>query len=879
MRLQRLRLRHFRAVEDREVRFREHGVTIIRGDNETGKSSLREAVDLLLKLPHDWKDARLRRVKPVDRDVGPEVELEMTIGPYHFVYRKRWLKNAETVLQIETPAPEHYTGREAHNRVRELVEHHADWTLWQALHADQGVNLAQAQYRASRSLVRALDRIAAAQLSDDAADSLYERVKQEYERYFTAQGRLKKEHAEVRRQAEAADQQAADLGRRLADLEAAVARYELLATELNNLQGQLAEADGRLGELAALSERIRALESRLETQRAQAQLAVQELKAAQQRSEARARLVAEAERRRSEQADLQTTCVAMRERLQTASRARADAATGLAQARQAEEEAVRRRELAAADFEHHRDRLDHQQLVERLAAVREGQQALAEAEAFLSTCRVDDARLAEIERAHLAVEQVRAQLELNKTTVVLEPEGELTLIVDGRTERLAAHEPWQRTFGERTVMELPGVARLTVEPGRGTAALAAQLRATQENLAQRLAEAAASDVEAARELNRRRLAMAAQREAAAKRIRQAQRDLTPQEMERRIDQLALAIDDYAGRRPAEPRLALDLDAARLSKEAAEAVEREAQERRGRCQERLDQAEQELAQTQREAERLTALVEQASAELRASEAELARARDEVGDAELAGLLAEAEQRAQAAQAEEQALQAELETLAPATVRAEERAWREQREALAGRMTELRRERDHLAARLEIEGAQGLHEAAGQAQAEAGRAWSEWQRLDERAEAARLLWQVLHRHREEAHRRYHAPLREMIERLGRPVFGDTFAVELNEQLQIARRTLNGISLPFEDLSTGAREQLCVIERLACAAIVSPDGGAPVILDDALGYADPRRLAALGRVLSLAGRDGQVILLTSNPERFRDVADAAVVELNTS
>ena len=133
------------------------------------------------------------------------------------------------------------------------------------------------------------------------------------------------------------------------------------------------------------------------------------------------------------------------------------------------------------------------------------------------------------------------------------------------------------------------------------------------------------------------------------------------------------------------------------------------------------------------------------------------------------------------------------------------------------------------------------------------------------------------RDEARRAYLRPLRERIEQLGRIVFGSSFSVEMDEELRVKTRTLEGRTLPFEELSTGAREQIGVISRLACAMIVSGDEtGVPVILDDALGYSDPERLKEMGAVLSVASRHAQVILLTSAPDRYVHVGGAQVHRL---
>ena len=77
-------------------------------------------------------------------------------------------------------------------------------------------------------------------------------------------------------------------------------------------------------------------------------------------------------------------------------------------------------------------------------------------------------------------------------------------------------------------------------------------------------------------------------------------------------------------------------------------------------------------------------------------------------------------------------------------------------------------------------------------------------------------------------------------------------------------------------GAREQLGIISRLACAAIVSTDGGAPVVLDDALGWTDPDRVRRMGAAIASAGRDCQIIVLTCTPGRYSSVGGAKVVPL---
>ena len=97
------------------------------------------------------------------------------------------------------------------------------------------------------------------------------------------------------------------------------------------------------------------------------------------------------------------------------------------------------------------------------------------------------------------------------------------------------------------------------------------------------------------------------------------------------------------------------------------------------------------------------------------------------------------------------------------------------------------------------------------------------------------------RERTRAAYVGPLQDGVDALGRIVFGPSFQVCIDESLAIESRTLSGKTIPLASLSAGTREQLAVILRLACATVVASDGGVPVILDDVLGYSDPRRLEA--------------------------------------
>jgi len=148
VRLLRLRLRNWRGVEQQEIEFAPCGVTVISGPNEAGKSSLIEALDMLFDRLDSSSKADLKAVKPVHKDEGPEVEAVVEAGRWRFRYRKRFHKRPLTELEVAAPRPESRTGRDAHQRVLEILEEALDLPLWKALRIAQDAGRGRAELSA-----------------------------------------------------------------------------------------------------------------------------------------------------------------------------------------------------------------------------------------------------------------------------------------------------------------------------------------------------------------------------------------------------------------------------------------------------------------------------------------------------------------------------------------------------------------------------------------------------------------------------------------------------------------------------------------------------------------------------------------------------------
>lgn len=190
--------------------------------------------------------------------------------------------------------------------------------------------------------------------------------------------------------------------------------------------------------------------------------------------------------------------------------------------------------------------------------------------------------------------------------------------------------------------------------------------------------------------------------------------------------------------------------------------------------------------------------------------------------------------------------------------------------------MRDQRLAIEARLEQSGRQGRYEALEDARGAAEHADRKLAAVRRRAEAARLLHDTLQAHRAAAKRRYVAPFADAIRRLGRVVYGPGLDVEVAENLAVEARVLDGDRIGYEALSTGAKEQLAILIRLAVATLVDPRDGVPVVIDDALGYSDPARLRRMTAAFSMVGAEAQVILLTCTPGRYDGIVGAEVIRL---
>jgi hypothetical protein len=876
MRLLRIRLANFKGVERSDVEFAPSGVTVIEGPNEVGKSTIADALTLLFDYLDSSGADEVKRAKPVDRDAGPEVELEAEAGAYAFVYRKRWLREKETVLRITRPRAEQVTGREAHERMKAILEETTDTALWKALRLTQGDKVGQAATGAGGTLRTALDKAAGTVPDGPVETTLWERARAEYLAYWTPTGQAKVESQNHDRAVAKLRADVDTVTATLDKLESDIARFAELQLELVALAALARDADVVHERLAADWQRLQAMESSVRALEAEAGTARIAADQATQALEARSLLAgqaaaahAEAERLAAGAAVAGAGLAAAEERAKKA----VDALRAARETAAAADDASRAARTAVELLAAHRNRAELVQRRQRVLAARE---ALAKAQATLQAVRLDEAGLDVIAKADLAAHTARAIRDAAQPHVAVTALAPVAIEIGGESIRLSANDVERRSVATELEVVVPGVVSLRVAAGTGGDEAGRAVAAAEERLRALLAAAGVADRPAAEQAIRDRAEAGTARAAARGRLV----ELLGDDLERGQTQLDARIAGLEQQLAGAVMPAGELDAAIGAAEVAAVA---AGERAAACRKAVEQAAPEeaaasgrLAELDKQAAVDRALVGSAREQARLAAERLSAAVAVASDAALTGGAADAAAMATAAQVAAAHARTELEAQAPGAAQAMLANAAQVRAGISEQIRKDEQEQAGVQARLRDHGEEGLAERKDVLQSELEATERSRETYRRAADARRFLFTTLGAARDEAGRAYIEPLRQHVEALGKIVFGPSLQIQVGSDLQVKERTLLGKTLPFDSLSVGAREQLGIITRLACAMIVAPEGGVPVILDDGLGWSDKPRLDAMGAVLKVAGEHCQVIVLTCYPDRYRAVGGAKVVRL---
>lgn len=876
MRILRLRVANFRGIEARTIEFARTGITVIEGPNESGKTSLLHALDLVFEYPAESKHTDVLASKPIGQDVSTEIEVDAVAGPYEFRLMKRFHAKRVTELHVRLPAVEEHTSREAHDRLRQILATSVDLLLWRALRIVQGAALEIPELALKPSLSEALNRAAGGAAAGAREKSLLDAVEEEYQRYFTQTGQPRKDSVELAAAVTGLQGEIDSTAAALAKFDADVDRAEELAAAITSLQVKAAEAQDTERKHKETREKVSRLESDAKLLRSKSNSAQAAFKEAERHVKERALLVQAALDARAKARTLADDLAASEPAFHALEKEAIEAEAQRTKAEEALARAEAAHVAAKRDLEEARDLVDCGILEQRWRTVETADRDAATAHQTIESNKVTDAKRKTLEEANKAVVEARAKLEVGSPKARIVAHRSLHPVIDGEVHLLQEAEEREFPILQSMRISVPDVADVEVVPGADTRGLREEFEKAEKVLKGLLEELGVENLDHA---IRENAALADAKRTVKNHDRivgEALGDLSREKLEHKLTSVRTRVEAAKARRgPDSPPLPMFdetqgclLDAEQDLKTAkADLIVASGRSDSNRT--RLSEAKVKAAESRTKAHSV-------SVEADLAEDRVTSARSGVSDAELERRAVDLATVAEVATRAAETAERDLASADPEHV---ELLLRNAHAASERMKTELRRLQDEelkVKTLLTDHGEDGLSEQFDAKSTDLERAAGDLRRHEGKMAAAKLLRDVMREERDKAQRAYVAPLRGRIESLGRHIFGPTLQVEMDDDLRTVSRTLNGLRVPYESLSGGTREQLGIITRLACAMAVAQDGGVPVILDDALGYSDPRRLEEMGAVLSVAARDCQIVLLTCMPDRYRHIGEATIVAL---
>ena len=869
MKLHRLVLRNYRGIEHREIDFPDQGVVVVSGANEIGKSSMIEALDLLLESKDRSTKKEVKQVKPTNADVGSEVTAEISTGPYRFVYRKRFHKKCETQLTVLEPRREQHSGDEAHDRVQALLAETVDTELWHAQRVLQSASTAAVNLSGCDALTRALDVAA----GDTAALSgteplLIERIDTEYGRYFTPTGRATGEWSAAIVALRDAEQEVQRCAAAVAEVDERVHRHAALSAELAELSPLQQAAGVRQSAARAAADKIALLIEQVKEAELVAAAAIATSTSSQGAHTERQRLRAETDTRAATVAALEAEAQQAAEAQATAQEVTVAADAVVTEAEQLLAVAQQRAETARRTVDELARRGEADRLAARLAKIDAAQRDRDLICTELSAIALTDNCFQQIERGAATVERVESQLALVSATVEFVAAADIELVVGDQRVSLPAGQSWSTTAGGTTDVEVPGVLTARFTPGATALDIQAEYAAAQQDLAAALAAAQVADVAAARLTDQRRRELLSGRDRLTATLVALCGDDEAEQLRSRLAELRAKThgDD----------IAMDVTAARAELEEADTARVKAGADLETHRKVAAAAAAKFTEKATQATLSNGKLAAQRAELAGIADRLAQQRATIPDENLQAIADADLLKAQTAEARVAELREHLAAAAPDAVAAELADATTAAHALQTRHDEIASTLREISVELTVFGSEGRKGMLDAAEITCEHARSEHARVGSRARAVELLRSVMVRHRDTTRLRYVEPFRAELQRLGRPVFGPSFEVDIDTDLCILNRTLDGCTVPYESLSGGAKEQLGILARLAGAALVANEDAVPILIDDALGFTDPERLVKMAEVFDTLGERGQVIILTCMPARYDGVKGAQRIEL---
>lgn len=839
------------------------GLNVVIEPNETGKSTVLEALRAAFFVRHGTKNQLAQSFAPYGEAVGPEIRVSFDADGAPWTVTKRFLRGAS----IEVTGPQGKAqGEEAEARLHALLGSVRDTSqkgdagtygalglLWVAQAEALAVT---APGQIVRDTVRStLEAEVGSIMGGPAYTRVRTRIDEQFGRYWSPTGQKRGRQNEARERVELAEAAARDAAERLAGLERTFSDLETARARLKVLHREIADdTDAQTRkDLSASLETARAAAQILATRRAEHEAVTAKMRGLEDLVDRHRKAVEERDSAELTLGQARARRADVRDGLTTAQQRLVDARSSLGAARTARQEAwgalstgeellraSRRRSAVAAARKRHAELVDFERLQD-------------EAKALAATL-IPAKTMEMIEANERLVAEARASQAAGATRIALSGDAD-GILIDGEPMALG-----ERVLTGETRVRL-GNAELIITPPTGAASAEGALFSALERQKSALAELGVASLSAARARNDAARDAASELRTIAARIAAVTSAddsiglaAGPEALKLFIIELIDDADTVPDGLPDIALLTVNLETADTALARAEGAQESAVEALRRIEQEdapLASAEAGVASTLANASTQIETIERRP-EFPTLAADVASAREQT--AEAAVKLEEATRDATAH--DPAAITRRIETIDART------------KAAGEARTKLEMDVARLEGTIESEGGKGLADREAGASEEAEAARAALQRITEEADTLKLLRDTLDEARDETSAKFVGPVAKRAKRhIERLLPGCDLS--FSEDLTLEAVVRAGISEGCGDLSRGTQEQLAVLTRIAFADMLL-EQGRPVslILDDPLVYADDARLDLMVEILSEAAERMQVILLTCRDRAFRHV-----------
>lgn len=839
------------------------GLNIVIEPNETGKSTLLEALRAAFFVRHGTKNQLAQSFAPYGEAVGPEIQVSFEANGAPWTITKRFLRGA--AIEITGPRGK-AQGEDAEAQLHALLGSVRDTSqkgdaatygalglLWVAQTDALAVT---GPGQIVRDTVRStLEAEVGSIMGGPAYKRVRTRIDEQFGRYWSPTGQKRGRQNEAMERVEIAETAAREAAERAAGLEKTFSELETARARLKVVQREIADDTDVQArkEFVASLEVARAAAQILATRRAEheavsakarelADLAERHHIATEARDNA-GHALEQAQMRRAGHSEglagAKLRLVDARGALDSARTARLDARSALS-AGEDRARAMRRKTGIAAARKRHAELIE----LERLQV---------EAKALVATL-ISTKAIALLEANERAVAEARALRRAGATRIALSGVSD-GILINGEPVSVG-----ERTLTGETHIRM-GNAELVVFPPAGAASAEEALSSALKRQQSALDDLALTDLAEARARNDTARDAASELRTIAARIEAS----TPADghvgLAAGAAALKLFIVELGHDSVAPEGDAPNIAALSKAMESADSALARAEGAHDSAVDALRRAEEEDAPL-------------ATAEARAG-SDLANAKAQIDTMEsrpdftsLAADLLRAREQSAAAAVKLEAATRDAAAHDTAVITRKIETTDARIRAAGDTRTKLEMEIARLEGTAESEGGKGLadREAAAHEEAEAARA--ALQRIVDEATSLKLLREILDEARDETSAKFVGPVAKRAKRhIERLLPGCDLS--FSEDLTLEAVVRGGISEGCGDLSRGTQEQLSVLTRIAFADMLL-EQGQPVslILDDPLVYADDARLDVMVEILSEAAERMQVILLTCRDRAFRHV-----------